>query len=376
MPKLDAVLQRILDFAPRYTLGPSPAMRERDASCLELRDVLLGVLSEEAGRASLDLGTAVGGHQGSYGPVPWVRVFSRRLSPSATAGIYLAYLFAADGSRAYLSLQQGSSELRSGRMRPVSDPAQLRANGATARSSIQELIESPLGAGLVIEMDLAASRAPVKQYARQRIANYEHANILALAYDSGDISPEGTLLDDFGRMLTLLLALYGIAMPQGDAAASPMASAGHGGFAGTGDLGRVQGLLRDAAVRRAVEVHAEDSAVAHFTSDGWDVARVGHLKLGYDLDCRNSLGQSLHVEVKGTQSSGQEVLLTQNEVSHLSAETACPGQHALYVLSEITVTGAGEIDRDSGRPTCLLPWTMDMSLLTPTVYAYRIPASE
>jgi len=74
MPKLDAVLQEILDFAPRYTVGPSPAMRERDASCLELRRLLRDVLSEDPGLASVGLEATIGGHQGSYGPVPWVRL--------------------------------------------------------------------------------------------------------------------------------------------------------------------------------------------------------------------------------------------------------------------------------------------------------------
>lgn len=371
MPKLDDVLQRILDLAPLYSLGPSPAMRERDALSAQLRSLLLGVMSSKPGLAALDLGATVGGHQGSYGPVPWVRVFSQRRSPNATAGIYLAYLFAAEGSRVYLSLQQGSSELRSGRMRPVNDAAQLRASGADARGSIRELIESPLGAGLAIEMDLAAAQAPVKQYARQRIANYEHANILAIRYDSREIPPEDALLEDFGRMLTVLLALYGD-LKREDKAARPEPDS-KAGSAGAEHLNRVQDLLRDAAVRRAVELHAEDSAVEHFIKQGWTVERVGHLKLGYDLECRDSLGQSLHVEVKGTQSSAEEVFLTRNEVFHLSEGAACPSQHALYVLSEITLARTGEIDRKSGRFTCLLPWTMDRSLLTPTAYAYRVP---
>jgi MrcB-like, N-terminal domain/Domain of unknown function (DUF3883) len=372
MPKLADALQKILDLAPLYSLGPSPAIRQRDALSGELRSLLLGVLSGKPGLAPLGLETAIGGHQGSYGPVPWVRVFSRQRSPSATAGIYLAYLFAADGSRVYLSLQQGSSELRSGRMRPVNDAAKLRAGGADARAGIRELVESPLGAGLTIEMDLAAVLAPVKQYARQRIANYEHANILAIRYDSGEIPSEDALLEGFGRMLTLLLALYGDLEREDGAAPSPEIDS-KAEPAGANDLSRVQGLLRDAAVRRAVELHAEDSAVEYFTSRGWTVERVGHLKLGYDLECGNPSGQSLHVEVKGTQGTAEEVLLTRNEVFHLSAGAACPSQHALYVLSEITFTSVGDIEAKSGKPTCLLPWTMDMSLLTPTAYAYRVP---
>jgi hypothetical protein len=371
MSQVDAILQRILDFAPSYTVGPSPAMHERDACCLELRRCLVGILSGSAQLATLDLEAAVGGHQGSYGPVPWVRVFSREMSPNATAGIYLAYLFAADGSRAYLSLQQGSSELRSGRMRPVSDAGRLRANGAAARSSIRELIESPLGTGLVVALDLASSRAPVKQYARQRISNYEHANILAVRYDSREIPPEENMLADLGRMLTLLAALYGADIPPDGTAGLLEPPEGRPGSTGADDLSRVQGLLMDAAVRRAVEIYAEDSAHTYFTGRGWNVQRVGHLKLGYDLECRSPLGEVLHVEVKGTQSAGEEVSLTRNEVIHLGAETACPGQHALYVLSEIKVT-TGIVCR-GGRHTCLCPWVMDGSRLTPTVYAYRVP---
>lgn len=175
-------------------------------------------------------------------------------------------------------------------------------------------------------------------------------------------------------MLTLLLALYGDLKREDDAAARPGADS-ETESAGAEHLNRVQELLRDAAVRRAVELHAEDSAVEHFTKQGWTVERVGHLKLGYDLECRDSLGQSLHVEVKGTQSSAEEVFLTRNEVFHLSADAACPSQHALYVLSEIMLSSTGEIDRKSGRRTRLLPWTIDTSLLTPTAYAYRVPHS-
>jgi hypothetical protein len=261
-------------------------------------------------------------------------------------------------------------------MRPVNDAGRLRVNGAAARSSIRELIESPLGAGLVVEMDLAGSRAPVKQYARQRIANYEHANILTIQYDSGDIPPEDVLLADLGRMLTLLVTLYGDVVPRDLTTARTSSAEGTPSSAAVDEPGRVQGLLRDAAVRRAVEVYAEDNAVAYFTGQAWDVQRVGHLKLGYDLECRNSLGQSLHVEVKGTQSTGEEVWLTRNEVLHIGAEAGCPGEHALYVLSEITVTTTGGVVCFGGRRICLSPWSMEMSLLTPTVYAYRMPDSS
>ena len=173
-------------------------------------------------------------------------------------------------------------------------------------------------------------------------------------------------------MLMLLLALYGDPLLGDEAATRPKTAAGEAGSAGADDLGRIQGLQRDAAMRRAVELTPRTEPRAPH-EQGWTVERVGHLKLGYDLECRNSAGQSLHVEVKGSQGSGEEVFLTRNEVFHLSAVAACPSQHALYVLSEIMVTRTGPIDRNSGKRTRLLPWSMDMSLLTPTVYSYRVP---
>lgn len=368
MASIGAELQQILGFAPQYTSHPSPAMRARDAACLDLRHRLQKILAQDVDLAHLHV--AVGGHQGSYGPVPWVRIFSQEQSPNATAGIYLAYLFAADGSRVYLSLQQGSSELRSGRMRPVSDPSQLRANGAVARAGIRELIESPLGTGLTVDIDLAGSRAPVTAYSRQRIGNYEHANILALPYASNDLQQGHLLLADLRRMLALLLALYGEALPP----THPIQPAPANAPDPTGiNSGRVQGLLQDSAVRRAVEIYAEDHAVTHFTGLGWDVRRVGPLKLGYDLQCENALGQALHVEVKGTQSAGEEVSLTRNEVLHVGMEHACPSQHALYVVSDITVTTAKGITCSGGKSLCLMRWAIEKSLLTPTTYAYRVP---
>ena len=99
----------------------------------------------------------------------------------------------------------------------------------------------------------------------------------------------------------------------------------------------VQSALRDATVRRAVELHAEDSAVEHFRGLGWEVNRVGALKLGYDLDCTNPAGEALHVEVKGTQTRGEEVILTQNEKLHNQLQEQCSAEHALYVLSQIKV---------------------------------------
>ena len=339
MPSIDTILQEIMDLASAYSRLPTPAMHARDEACKSLQNELRRELGEApVSVASSGLDVSVGGRQGSYSPLAWVRIYSEMHSPSATAGIYLAYLFAADGSRVYLSLQQGSSEVRSGRMRPVNDPSRLLENGADARSAIRDLIDSPLGTGTTISMDLAwRGLSSVGSYSKQRIRNYEYANILAVEYASGSIPAVPMLLQDLYRMLQFLAELYGDVLP------APSRRQSTGNLvpeAPDSSTSRVQALLQEAATRRAVEVYAEDNAELYFQELDWKVKRVGSEKRGYDLECINDQGETLHVEVKGTQSMGEEVFLTKNEACHNGLLPQCDASHALYVLSGIKITGA------------------------------------
>ncbi|MEU5552124.1 DUF3883 domain-containing protein [Micromonospora sp. NPDC047793] len=135
-----------------------------------------------------------------------------------------------------------------------------------------------------------------------------------------------------------------------------------------------QGRQADAATNRAIELYAEDLAVKYFRELDWVVTRVGHLKLGFDLECMHPTEGALHVEVKGTQSLGERVTLTPNEVRHNQATQACRAQHALYIVSEIGIDArADQIRCFGGRERCLRPWLIDNALLVPTQYAYTVP---
>ena len=120
MASIAVDLQRILDLAPLYSKDATDAMLLRAATGDDLAGMLESALEGMAGSpgvAELGLQVKAGGRQANFGPLPWVRIYSPRYAPTAQAGIYLVYLFAADGSRVYLSLNQGTSELRSGHMR-------------------------------------------------------------------------------------------------------------------------------------------------------------------------------------------------------------------------------------------------------------------
>lgn len=45
--------------------------------------------------------------QGQWAEVPWVSIFIRDITISATRGYYIVFLFKADGTGVYMSLNQG-----------------------------------------------------------------------------------------------------------------------------------------------------------------------------------------------------------------------------------------------------------------------------
>jgi MrcB-like, N-terminal domain/Domain of unknown function (DUF3883) len=372
--------EEVLSLAPQFSTPGTPAMKARDVAIARiekrLREAVL-LLAQEFGLQELELRADGGGRQANYSPTAWVRVYSRRFSPTAMSGYYIAYLFAADGSRVYLSLMQGTSEFRSGGMRPINDRDKLQARAAEARYILRNSVtesDSVMVSGLV-GIDLAWRAAlGVGRESRLRIRNYEDANITAHGYPSGSVPTDGSLLQDLSDFLPLLAELYQqrlarpLAQPQ--QAIDPSSRLLRDIAQAT--RARSQGRIIDPQVRVAIEKYAEDAALAILEMDGWTVKRVGPLHLGYDLECTKELA-SLHVEVKGTQTHGEEVVLTPNEVRHHQGAGQCSSQHALFVLADITVIQGEQISCQDGKPLMILPWRLEEAALTPTEYSYRIP---
>jgi MoxR-like ATPase len=132
---------------------------------------------------------ADGGAQvGSEAEVPWLRIFSPELAPSAQEGWYLVYLFSADGSAAYLSLMQG-----------VTNPsAETLASG---RSWVEEILGSQ--PGLVTSIDLRSNQGP-----GSRPARYEQAAAFSVVYENGSLPGETQLRSDLDRMVGLVESVY------------------------------------------------------------------------------------------------------------------------------------------------------------------------
>jgi hypothetical protein len=142
-------------------------------------------------------------------------------------------------------------------------------------------------------------------------------------------------------------------------------------LAGRGPARR-QGRRQSAAERKAIEMRAVSMATSYFESRDWEVEYVGGVA-SYDLECTKG-GRSLHVEVKGTTSPGEKVLLTRNEVAHARGTEA---DLALYVLASVMVETEGDEPRaDGGFEVILDPWELEDSGLQPVGYEYTLPPSS
>lgn len=122
---------------------------------------------------------------------------------------------------------------------------------------------------------------------------------------------------------------------------------------------------QDPIRRKKVEDAAQERLMKHYRNQGWEVedTHIGH---PYDaLATRGS--ERLFLEAKGTESSGEAVLVTPNEVAHVRAN---PGECVMGIWAGVTLTDEVEVDPRSGHFR-VLPFAPDTGSLQPTGYEWR-----
>jgi hypothetical protein len=353
----------ILEIAPNFSTSDSPFMEIRETNLRVLSDQISTLLGDE----DLDghaLKVQHGGRQSNYSPVCWVRIFDPEHAPTAQNGFYVVLLFAADGSAVYLSLNQGTSEFRSGAMRPISKPETLLNKAASAKTALNSWVSNVMSSG-ADEIDLRGESVGVGQESKKRIRNYELANIYSYRYPANSLPTDDRFKEDLKELLVLLWALEDAGGSTSTDFIKQLAKQ-KGTEKGASKPSTKQGRQMNERLRKLIELAAEDRTIEFYTSGGWDVQRVGQLKLGYDLLCKKSEIE-LHVEVKGTTGKGSSVTLTPNEVDHCRKypNMAIAVVSLLKVEDDLVVVGSGSLE-------IIEPWIIDESRLTPTEYSYRV----
>ena len=128
----------------------------------------------------------------------------------------------------------------------------------------------------------------------------------------------------------------------------------------------------DAALRKAIERHAVEAALAHLDELDFTTLDVGDVE-SYDIDATAPDGQHFFVEVKGSSSDASTVNLTANEVQLTSA-----GKSVLFVIDRIDWSrdSAGQIRTSGGRLRVWWTWTPAPESLLATEYRYVLPSDD
>jgi MoxR-like ATPase len=141
----------------------------------EARAAVGGLLGE-------DWVTGSGAGMGRPALVPWISVSPAGDATTAQQGVYVVYLFAADGSAVYLSLNQGTENLRGG-MKPLIKRAR-DIRSAIGIDDIGEAVRLASGVG--------------------RPRKYQAGSAYAIRYLRGAIPDQDGLRADLDKMLGLL----------------------------------------------------------------------------------------------------------------------------------------------------------------------------
>jgi hypothetical protein len=139
------------------------------------------------------------------------------------------------------------------------------------------------------------------------------------------------------------------------------------GAAGKTRRVRGAGFRQSQEERELIERHAVKMAQAYYSAAGWKVKVVG---APYDLELSRG-SEKRTVEVKGTTSMGEAVILTDGEVKH---HAKAHPNNALVVVRGIV------LDRSSSPPTVSggvlferQPWAVSPEALRVMSYQYSVP---
>lgn len=364
--QVDEILAQILDLQSDWTSENTEEMQLRGELVRhEGPDWLRehgGAISQAIGIPLVDLGFEGRDGTGRKTEVPWFRFYSVSRSPSATIGWYCVFLFDAEGGTAYLTVGHGSTDWTGSEFRPRPE-SDLRQMAGWARDKVAGT--SVLRPDLMTEISLNSRRSNLGP-------SYEAGTALAFGYKRDSLPNESQILDDVVFMAGLLGQVYRAAdtetvpgaMPPeveellevSDKAAGKLPKAG-------------QGFRLSAEERRVVELRAVELAIDHLKNLGWEkISDVGATK-SFDLECKTG-DKKLIVEVKGTTSMGDQIVLTRNEVA--IHKDLYPGNALIQVtgiklekLPEGPIASGGELSMRH-------PWIVEDDRLVPVSYMYRL----
>ena len=306
---------------------------------------------------------------GNKAEIPWVRLASKELSPSATKGWYVVFLFSATGSNCYLSLGHASTTYDS-------DSVERRYQKALT----PEVAEGLMRWGRE-NLKLKDIKNPRLKFSRNLEAKgslaeaYDRTSLCGFEYREESIPSDDQILSDVEFLLGLLSKIYilqetdatipGSESPEHQDAVAAIAQSAGRDLTGP----RRQGRARlPQAHKKVIEEHAVQVAMKHLEKKGFTNIKDVGKNHSYDIAAKLN-GVNFYVEVKGTISLGEKVVLTKNEV--LLHRQEYPN-NALIVVSRIDLDRSEAPSAKGGEVLFISPWAVNDSQLEALGYEYKI----
>ena len=371
---LSEKIQKILELQPNHSSVNTPEMQMRGKLLRELLEEFR--VEVEASDLQILDGAECSDGIGNKSEIPWIRLYSNELSPKASIGWYVVLLFNAEGRAAYLTLAHGSTKLTISDNGGVSFPERSDAEVAQLMTWGRTYLPTDIAGSdrLTTSISLDARRSALG-------SAYEKTSLIAFGYESGSIPNDEVIKNDLKTLTAALSALYDAvrADPAQPGIPSPEVESALDGIADQAGRrasvrGNRQGFALSATQKKVVEEWAVAQAIGLLKSMGWkdsEIKDVGATE-SYDLHCESG-AKKLFVEVKGTTSAGETVILTRNEVALHKREFP---NNALIVCSKIALTKGDPPVASGGELRIWEPWSIDNDALRALGYEYKVPSEE
>ena len=374
---ISSQIQEVLELQKEYTFKNTPEMQRRG---MLIREEIAGSLNENLDRfkskseiAIEDLWVQGKDGDGNKAEIPWVRLASKELSPSATKGWYVVFLFSATGSNCYLSLGHASTTY----------------DGDSMERRYQKALAPEVAEGLMRwgreNLHIADITNPRLKFSRNLEAKgnlaeaYDRTSLCGFEYRKEKIPTDEQIYSDVEFLLELLSKIYilqetdatipGSESPEHQDAVAAISQAAGRDLTGS----RRQGRSRlPQAHKKVIEEHAVQVAIKHLEKKGFtnikDVGKTHSYDIAAKLD-----GIDFYIEVKGTISLGEKVVLTKNEVLLHRQEHP---HNVLIVVSQINLDRSEPPSATGGRVLFISPWKIDDSDLEALGYDYKVGSNK
>ncbi len=369
IPDINSAIESVFPYQLKYSQSNTPAMQARGNL---IRNTIPGLFRKAAESNRIpnislipDLFIEGSDGKGNKNYVPWVRFASESLSPSARIGWYITFLFSTDGSSVWLVIAHASTS-EGGKSISKEVRQKLKEWGLSKLPSLKDIDTE-----LSVSIDLNSGGPGLGD-------KFESTSLFGFQFKQGNVPSTTRILEKLNLLLPHLKTLYDAelndpSMPSAEPIELKAAEEVIDEIAGKVPKARKysgQGTRGTYEERRAIERRAVDLAIEYFKSTNyWETIKDTGSNQSYDLLLTNK-NKKLYVEVKGTQSRGEKVFLTKNEVK---VHKKFYPNNALCVVSGIKLIKSDSLIAIGGEIRVIYPWKIKDSNLIAMAYEYEVP---